>query len=163
MHRLRFCLISIALAAALFSACSVDLGSDSAPSCVNASDCPTNASSVDDCERAVCRNGVCGVEPLADGTHPTAGESPGDCVRHVCRSGTLVCEFDPTDPPAPSSVCKVASCTPDTLLPLSCGASTESDKPDGTRCPLPSGAVGICMHGSCLASDGGDAGADAPG
>ena len=141
---------------------------------------PRNCSSFDGaCTVGICdaRTGGCAAEHKSNGSSCDPG---GMCVTGaVCAFG--ICELAPATCPPPTGPCKVPACQPSSgacyemnLLPgTTCDPKTScmtaglcnaqgfclgSPAPNGESCTLPSGAIGLCVTGSCVTTDAPDAG-----
>ena len=141
---------------------------------------PRNCSSFDGaCTVGICdaRTGGCAAEHKSNGSSCDPG---GMCVTGaVCAFG--ICELAPATCPPPTGPCKVPACQPSSgacyemnLLPgTTCNPKTScmtaglcnaqgfclgSPAPNGESCTLPSGAIGLCVTGSCVTTDAPDAG-----
>ena len=144
---------------------------------------PRDCSSFDGaCTVGICdaRTGGCAAEHKSNGSSCDPG---GMCVTGaVCAFG--ICELAPATCPPPTGACKVPACEPSNgscfemnLLPgttcdpkASCmtaglcnaqGICVGSPAPNGESCTLPSGAIGLCVTGSCVTDDVPDAGVPA--
>jgi hypothetical protein len=123
--------------------------------CQNASECPTPDN---ECQRATCTNGVCGVENVPDGTscddlNPCTTNDV--CAAGVC-AGTLTegcvrCQGDSDCAGVPVDQCHRAVCGTG-------GFCVVEDRPDGTTCddgnPCTEGDV--CTAGVCAGTQIGD-------
>jgi hypothetical protein len=123
--------------------------------CQNASDCPTPDN---ECQRATCTNGLCGVEHVPDGTscddlNPCTTNDV--CTAGVCagtlREGCLRCQADPDCAEVPVDQCHRAVCGAQ-------GFCVVENRPDGTNCddgnPCTEGDV--CTVGVCAGTQIGD-------
>jgi len=123
--------------------------------CQNASECPTPDN---ECQRATCTNGLCGVENVPDGTscddlNPCTTNDV--CAAGVC-AGTLTegcvrCQGDPDCESVPVDLCHRAICGAG-------GFCVVENRPDGTTCddgnPCTEGDV--CTAGVCAGTQIGD-------
>jgi hypothetical protein len=123
--------------------------------CQNASDCPTPDN---ECQRATCTNGVCGVENVPNGTSCddlNSCTTNDMCAAGVCagtlREGCLRCQADPDCAEVPVDQCHQAVCGTQ-------GFCIVENRPDGTNCddgnPCTEGDV--CTAGVCAGTQIGD-------
>jgi len=116
--------------------------------CQNASECPTPDN---ECQRATCTNGLCGVENVPDGTscddlNPCTTNDV--CAAGVC-AGTLTegcvrCQGDPDCESVPVDLCHRAICGAG-------GFCVVENRPDGTTCDDNNACTenDVCTGGVC--------------
>jgi hypothetical protein len=125
-----------------FAACTLDFdqfnaaggagGSGGAGGTGGGCDCPDPG---DPCVDATCTDGVCGTEPIPDGTE--AGmQTAGDCKKLVCMGGMATSENDDMDPLDDGNACTVDACDG--------GMPTSNPAAPATPCTVSGGGSGVC-------------------
>ncbi|WP_044235572.1 DUF4215 domain-containing protein [Chondromyces apiculatus] len=110
--------------------------------CMTPAHCPVPVSQ---CERAVCTDGVCGIEPTPAGA-PSRDQLPGDCRIVVCDAeGNLVLQSDDTDVPNDTLDCTLESCVDGEFVVQPAPAGTPCDDGGGVTCD----DEGQCGGGIC--------------
>lgn len=102
--------------------------------CVDASTC---AAPMSPCQQAVCTNGTCGVQPVADTTVIPDMTPLGDCKKSACSNGVVKSAADASDlPPPDMNPCHTPACVG--TMPV----QQNNTAPCGTNL--------VCMGGMCV-------------